>query len=142
MGSDSTYHSILRIATGVVACVLVFQSGLVSDTTAKLADNTELYLANAVGVSVGVAPNEFNQITAALTARERELEARELAVAEREIAVTIDGGSVAGRDTSTFILATILFILLVLIILNYALDYARSRERARLLVATSSPLGQ
>lgn len=135
MGSDSTYHSILRIATGVVACVLVFQSGLVNDTTAKLAANTELYLANAVGVSVGVAPNEFNQITAALTARERELEARELAVAEREIAVTIDGGGVASRDTSTFILATILFILLVLIILNYALDYARSRERARLVVA-------
>ncbi len=136
MGSTSTYHSLLRIATGVVAVVLVFQSGLVSDTTAKLADNTELYLANAVGISVGVAPTELNQVTAALTARERELEARELALAEREIAVGIDGGGVAQRDTSTFILATILFILLVLIILNYALDYARSRERVRIQQTT------
>ncbi len=131
MGSTSTYHSILRIATAVVAIMLVFQSGLMSDTTALLAENTQSYLANAVGVSVGVTPTELNQMTAALTARERELEARELAIAEREIAVNIDGGGVSTRDTSTFILATILFILLVLIILNYALDYARSRERVR-----------
>jgi hypothetical protein len=131
MGSTSTYHSILRIASAVVAITLVFQSGLLSDTTALLAENTQSYLANAVGISVGVAPTELNQVTAALTARERELEARELALAEREIAVNIDGGGVSTRDTSTFILATILFILLVLIILNYALDYARSRERVR-----------
>lgn len=134
MGSTSTYHSILRIASAVVAIMLVFESGLLSGTTAQLADNTELYLANAVGVSVGVAPTELNQVTAALTARERELDARELALAEREIAVTIDGGAMAGtRDTGTFILATILFILLVLIILNYALDYARNQERLRLV---------
>lgn len=131
MGSTSTYHSILRIASAVVAVMLVFQSGLLSDTTALLAENTQSYLANAVGISVGVAPTELNQVTAALTARERELQARELAIAEREIAVNIDGGGVSTRDTSTFILATILFILLVLIILNYALDYARSRERVR-----------
>lgn len=117
-----------------MAIMLVFESGLLSGTTAQLADNTELYLANAVGVSVGVAPTELNQVTAALTARERELDARELALAEREIAVTIDGGAMAGtRDTGTFILATILFILLVLIILNYALDYARNQERLRLV---------
>lgn len=136
MGSTSTYHSILRIASAVVAIMLVFESGLLSETTARLADNTELYLANAVGVSVGVAPTELNQVTAALTVRERDLDARELALAEREIAVTIDGGASAGtRDTGTFILATILFILLVLIILNYALDYARTREQGRLIQA-------
>lgn len=133
MQSNSLYHSLLRIATAVVAVMLVFEGGLLSPVTAKLADRTELYLANAVGVSVGVAPTELNQMTAALTARERELDERELTLSEREIAVGInEGGSIAGLDSGTFVLATILFILLVLIILNYALDYARGRERLRL----------
>jgi hypothetical protein len=136
MGALSTYHSLLRIASLVVALLLVFESGLMSDTTARLADNTELYLANAVGVSVGVAPTELNQITAALTARERDLTERELAVAEREIAVNLNTSD-SSRDAGTFILATILFILLVLIILNYALDYVRARERRQIIEGMS-----
>ncbi len=139
MQSNSLYHSLLRIATAVVAVMLVFEGGLLSPVTAQLADQTELYLANAVGVSVGVAPTELNQMTAALTARERELNERELALSQREIEVGInDGGSIAGFDSGTFVLATILFILLVLIILNYALDYARGRERIRLATQNSA----
>lgn len=127
--SESMYHSGLRIAVVVCTLLLVFDSGLVSNATAKLSDNTTSYLANAVGVSVGVAPNEFNQITAALTAREQDLNAREMAIAQREIEVQLQGGNATPTDTSTFILATILFILLVLIILNYTLDFVRQRER-------------
>ncbi len=139
MQSNSSYHSLLRIASAVVAVMLVFEGGLLSPVTAKLADQTELYLANAVGVSVGVAPTELNQMTAALTARDRELDERELAISEREIEVGInDGGSIVGLDSGTFVLATILFILLVLIILNYALDYARGRERLRLATQNSA----
>jgi hypothetical protein len=128
MTANSTYHSILRIALAVVAVVLVFQSGLLSDTTARLATNTEQYLANAVGVSVGVAATDLNQMTAALTEQQRLLDARAEALAEREIQVEL---SASGRsqNTATFILATILFILLVLIVLNYALDYVRAREQ-------------
>ncbi len=126
----SAYHSLLRISAVVVACVLVFEAGLLSQATAQLSDRTELYLANAVGVSVGVAPNEFNQITAALTAREKELEEREMAIAQREISVGIETGEDGGFsvDRGTFILAAILFIQLVLIVLNYVLDFARRRE--------------
>ncbi len=76
-------------------------------------------------------------MTAALTARERELEARELAVAEREIAVDIAPGGEGNRDRTTFVLATILFILLVLIVLNYALDYLRVREREAVVLKTN-----
>jgi hypothetical protein len=132
MMASTTYHSLLRILTGVVVCMLVFQSGMLSPVTTELTRNTGQYLANAVGVSVGVAPTELNQVTAALTARERDLEARELAVAEREISVGInDGGSIplASDARTTFVLAAILFILLVLIVLNYVLDYLRSREQ-------------
>ena len=126
----STYHSVLRISAVVVAVMLVFSSGIVNQSTALLSDRTELYLANAVGVSVGVAPNEFNQITAALTARERDLEAREMALSQREIEVGITGGeeTTFGVDRGTFLLAGILFIQLVLIVLNYVLDFARRRE--------------
>jgi hypothetical protein len=127
--AQSTYHSLLRIAALCVALVMVFESGLLSQTTAQMAGQTERYLANAVGVSVGVAPTELNQITAALTEREQELAARESALTERELEIGLQSGFAGtGTDTSTFILATILFILLVLIILNYALDYIRSRE--------------
>lgn len=128
--ADSTYHSLLRIAAAVVAVMLVFSSGLLSLHTALLTQNAEQYLANAVGVSVGVAPTELNQITAALTEREQELSARELALRERELAIGLDTtGGAAGLDVTTFVLATVLFILLVLIVLNYALDYVRARER-------------
>jgi len=130
MLSETAYHSGLRIALVVVALMVVFDSGLWSRDTAVLSDHTAVYLANAIGVSVGVAPTELNQITAALTARERELDERELAIAEREIAVDL-GTSATTRNTqtSTFILATILFILLVLVIVNYILDYVRIREQ-------------
>jgi hypothetical protein len=139
--ASSVYHSILRISAVITALVLVFVSGLLSPVTALLADQTEYYLANAVGVSVGVAPTELNQMTAALTVREQELEARALALSEREIALDIAAGTNAAFDTDTFVLATILFILLVLIILNYALDYVRAAERQRVMLGSQQSAG-
>ncbi len=121
----SIYHKILRISSLLCALVLVFQSGLVSDTSALLSSNTGSYLANVVGVTVGVAPTELNQVTAYLTEKEQNLNAREAALREREIAVDVDSQS--GNDATTFILSAMLFILLCLVILNYALDYARAR---------------
>lgn len=122
----SVYHSILRVSLVVCALVLLFDSGLVSDTTARLSQGAQQYVAAAVGVRVGVAPNEVNVLTARIT----ELEG-ELARKDREIAVNLNAGeAVPGPSTSTFILSIILFILLVLIILNYILDYVRTRREA------------
>lgn len=117
----SSYHSLLRIALCVCAIVLVFDSGLLSKATADLSSSAQDYVATAVGVKVGVAPNDVNVLTARIT----ELE-QELATKEREINVnTGDDSSASGFDMSTFVLSIILFILLVLIVLNYALDYLR-----------------
>lgn len=117
----SVYHSLLRIALCVCALVLVFDSGLFSKATADLSSSAQDYVATAVGVKVGVAPNDVN----VLTARISELE-QELATKEREINVNVGDDNVAsGIDMSTFVLSIILFILLVLIVLNYALDYLR-----------------
>lgn len=125
---DTFYHSCLRIAAATVACVLVFQSGVLISSTAQWTAYTRSYVANSIGVGASVKPNELNVITAHLTQREQELTAREAALAQREIAVGVGGvSSSQTTDWSTYILSAFLFILLLLIILNYALDYSRAR---------------
>ncbi|MCA9356825.1 hypothetical protein H6784_00445 [Candidatus Nomurabacteria bacterium] len=123
----SNYHRVLRVSAVVVAVVLLFESGLVSDATVRISQDTHLYLANAIGMTAKVQPTELNQLTAALTAKEKELAAREAALSEREIAVDFSGGA-DGNEKATYLLASILFILLVLILLNYVLDYIRIRD--------------
>lgn len=125
---QSMYHSILRISAAVVAIVLLLVSGLVSQTTALLTNEAGRSLATAVSMTLGVAPTELNQITTALTERERQLSARETAVTERELSLGLTAGSRTARiDRSTFILSAILFILLVMIVFNYVLDFSRQR---------------
>jgi hypothetical protein len=119
---NTLYHSFLRIAICVFAVALVFDSGILLDTTAKISDQVQNQLASAVGVKVGVTPNEVNQLTGRIT----ELE-RDLALKERIIAVNVGSNSAPVSNTSTFILSALLFIMLVLIVLNYALDYLRAR---------------
>lgn len=123
----SCYHSLLRIFALTLSFVLLFESGLLSPATKQLADNAGIYVANVIGVNAGVMPTEINTITAALTEQQRTLDAREAALSEREIKVTLGNTSeIAGSAFSTFILSVILFILLVLIVTNYVLDYLRS----------------
>jgi hypothetical protein len=107
--------------------MLIFQSGVIVQSSKQLSLNTQNYLANAVGMSASVEPTELNTLTAELTAQRLALSARETAVAEREIAVNLAQGGSSQR--TTYVLSTILFILLVLIIINYGLDFLRSRER-------------
>ena len=124
---DSLYHRVLRVSAVVCACVLLFESGLVSPVTKQLSLHTHQYLANAVGVGASVEPTELNSLTSDLTKQRLALQAREQAVREREIEIGLVPGE-SSQDTSIYILSGILFILLVLIILNYTLDYLRARE--------------
>ncbi|MCA9358967.1 hypothetical protein KC926_02045 [Candidatus Kaiserbacteria bacterium] len=128
---NSNYHRVLRVSAVVCALALVFESGLINSSTAQISRGTHAYLANAIGMSASVQPTELNTLTAALTAKERELAAREAALREREISVDSSSGGI-DNSNATYIMATILFILLVLILLNYALDYLRSREPMRI----------
>jgi hypothetical protein len=118
-----------------MALVLVFDSGLVTERTSELSRGAQMYVASAVGVKVGVAPNEVNVLTARITELETELAAK-----DREITVALDREVTTPTppiDTSTFILSIILFILLVLIVMNYILDYLRDRpvKRSRMVVS-------
>lgn len=124
------YHRILRISAVVFAIVLVFSSGIVDRSTAELSHNTGNYVASVIGMSASVEPTELNSLTSALTQRQRDLDAREAALRQREIAIGLSEGG--GTDKSTYVLAGILFILLVLILLNYTLDYLRLKEQETL----------
>ncbi|MBP9836308.1 MAG: hypothetical protein KBC78_00545 [Candidatus Pacebacteria bacterium] len=119
----SIYHSFLRVSVLVFALLLVFDSGLVSDQSKILSISTQQYLANAVSVQVGVTPTEVNQLTARITELEGDLAAK-----ERLIAINLSENTSATMDKSTLILSVIVFILLVLILLNYILDFIRMRK--------------
>ncbi len=124
---DSLYHSLLRIASLTVALVLLFESGLVNPVTKQMSLVTHDYLSAAVGVGASVQPTELNTMTARLAQIETDLKEREAALQEREIAVDINYGTAAEKnsDLPVYILSVILFILLALILLNYWLDYVR-----------------
>jgi len=129
MRQDTTYHRVLRVATMVCALVLLFESGLIIESTAQMSENAHLYMANAIGMSASVQPTELNELTAGLTQKQRELAQREAALAEREIALGLSTGG-QSNDTATYVLSSILFVLLVLILLNYVMDYLRAKERS------------
>lgn len=125
--SDTIYHRVLRVSAVVCAFVLLFESGLVSPVTKQLSLETHQYLANAVGVGAAVEPTELNSLTSELTQQKLALQAREQAITEREIQIGLTAGE-SPNQTSTYVLSGVLFILLVLIILNYTLDYLRARD--------------
>ncbi len=129
MDQSLLYRSLLRVSVVVTAIVLLFQSGLVDDrTTVVFLDATE-NLQAMVGLSMSVAPTEITLFTAELTKRQQLLNAREETIASRENELGLTGGSTQNNtETTTYILAAILLIQLILLILNYLLDYVRSRE--------------
>ena len=133
MLATSTYHKVLRVAAVVCALVLTFDSGVIADSTAHISDNTQAYLANAVGVGARIEATELNQVTAELTARKTALDVREAAITERELSLGLTSAEAreAGEKHSTYVLAGILFILLVLIVLNYVLDFIHAYKRPR-----------
>lgn len=123
----SAYHVLLRVSSLTLALILLFDSGILFPITKELSQNAQQYLVAAVGASASVGQNEINKYTTELSQRARDLEAREAALAEREISVNLNT-SQESSNISTYILSVILFILVVLIVLNYILDFVRERR--------------
>lgn len=122
----------LRTAALTAALILVFVSGLLSQTTRDLSVMTQTYLVATVGLSASVTPNGVNQYTAALAAKEQQLNQQAAQLKQREIAVNAAAQSANSNNGYTvFILSVIVFILLVLIIINYVLDYVRAYRRTQ-----------
>jgi hypothetical protein len=119
------YHRVIRTSLLVLALMLVFDSGILSPLSRELSKNAIQYVAQSVGVFAQIEPNEFNVITAELQKREQELANREATLRTIE-ARTFGGGS---GDRSTYILSILVFILSVLVIVNYVLDWRRAHTR-------------
>jgi len=123
------YHKTIRTAALIIAFMLMFDSGYFFPGTEELSQYAQDQIAATVGVSAEIPENEVNKLTAEITKRERELNEREAALEKREIAARAsDTSGNISNDLSTYILSTILFILLVLIVMNYVLDYIRARD--------------
>jgi hypothetical protein len=124
----SRYHRFLRVSLVIVALLLVFDSGVLFPITKVLSDNTLQYLGSVgTGVFASVPQNEINTLTAQISERERALDARESQLQEREIAAR-RYETTSGPDYSTYIISFILFILSVLMVLNYAMDWTRVKQ--------------
>lgn len=124
----SPYHKTLRVLSVVMVCVLMFQSGLYSKTTAQLSVVTGNYLTAAVGVSVGVPENDVNVLTKKIAELETQVGAKDAQLRERELSLGLNSQENTGTRV-TLILAGIQLVLLILIVVNYALDYLRGRRR-------------
>lgn len=118
---DSVYHILLRTTALTLSFVLLFISGVLSPVTQKLAEDTGSYLANAIGMNAAVLPNEINSLSMQLAQRDQQL-------TEREIAINLKESATGTGPLSTFVLSVVIFILLVLIVLNYVLDYIRNKK--------------
>lgn len=125
------YHKLLRVSAVVLALVLLFDGGYIVPEARLLSKNVQNYVASVISVGVSVKPTELNTVTAELAKRNQELDEREAVLTERELAVNLatEPSPARGSDISTYVLSTILFILVVLIVLNYILDYLREKER-------------
>lgn len=124
MRRHSIYHRTLRTSAVLVAFVLAFESGVVSKDTRALSLSTHSYLAQVVGMSAAVNPNDLNVLTAEITALESELERR-----EREIDARARDNALANSPYAVYILSAILLLQLALIVTNYIFDFYRERKR-------------
>ncbi len=124
----SIYHRFLRVSLLVMTAVLIFDSGILFPVTKQLSDTTIVYLAN-VGSSVGasVSPNEINSLSAQIAEQQKNLDLREAELNEREISAR-SFGSESEMDYSIYIISAILFIIIVLLMINYVLDFKRVRR--------------
>lgn len=127
MLASSVYHKILRVGAATLALVLLFESGLLHESTKSLSKNTHQYVANVIGVGASVRPTELNQLTAELTEQRMLLQEREAALRQREIEVEF-AATQTSNERVTYVIAALLFILLVLIVTNYILDYLRAQK--------------
>ncbi len=121
------YHKFLRVSAVVFATVLVFDSGIFFPITKEISNTTFNYVASVgSGMFASVPPNEINTLSAQLAEQQRNLDAREVALKEREISAR--NYATNNSDYSVYILSTILFILTILIVFNYVLDWNRFRR--------------
>jgi hypothetical protein len=112
--------------------MLVFDSGIAFPVTKTLSNATVSYLASVAGSGMfaSVPPNEINTLTAQITEQQRALDAREATLHEREI-VARQYGTTETTEYSTYIISVLLFVIIVLLVINYIFDFIRYKQYLR-----------
>jgi hypothetical protein len=82
-------------------------------------------LGAAVGASAGVLPNEYNTLAQSLLQKEKEVNQKEAALAEREAAVMSQGNE--KNMNLVFVVLSVGILLLFLILLNFYFDWRRRK---------------
>ncbi len=124
MRSDSLYHRSLRVSAVLIATLLVFDTGLFLPNTAKLAVFVHSQMASVVNINASVEETDISRMTSELTRQKTVLDQK-----EREIDARARDTTNSSVVWSNYILSAILLLLLMLITLNYVLDYIRARKR-------------
>ncbi len=128
----SLYHSLLRVSALTLTLTLLFVSGTIHPLTSRVTTQAERYLATTISATAGVAPTELNQITAALTEQQSELDEREATLRERELALGLQAADPERNwltaELTTWLNSALLFIVLVLLLINYVLDLRYRRH--------------
>lgn len=114
------------IDRSVLGCAILFVAlslyGNVSLGTKEFARE----MGAAVGASASVPPNEYNTLAQALLKKEAEVNQKEAALAVREAEVLQQGN---GKDTTlVFLVLFVGILLLILILINFYLDWKRSHK--------------
>lgn len=116
--------SVLVIANVLMVTVLLNNYVLKGGTIPAL-DFSQL--GNAVGVSVGVPPNQYNTVAQELDEWDKRLDRREQELNEREVLLRESGQT--SSDTSSVYIMAIGFLLLLLIVINFVLDWKRFERK-------------
>lgn len=120
----SVYHKVLRVSALTVALMLVFESGMCSPVSKQFADNTIIMLASA-STQVGIMNFSSNlNVAATLTARQNVIDTTNGNLSERSAPTRISVETESGYPT--YVLSTILFLLVLLILMNYLFDWRRA----------------
>jgi hypothetical protein len=111
------------IDISVITCAILFVALSIYGNLSLGPKEFARELGAAVGASAGVLPNEYNTLAQSLLKKEAEVNQRAAALAEREAAVMRQGDEKSTK--LVFVVLSVGGLLLVLILLNFYLDWRR-----------------
>jgi CHASE3 domain sensor protein len=129
MRKKNIYKSIIAILvfTNVIALTMFFNTHLLENQTPTAAFLKQL--GNVIGVSAGVPSNEINTLASDLRQWENELDAREQDLAAQE--VLLRERAEGDTNTSVVYITVIGALLLVLVVMNFVLDWRRAEKLSK-----------
>lgn len=113
------------ITVSILACAILFIALSFYGNLSLGPKEFARELGAAVGASAGVLPNEYNTLAQSLLQKETEVNQKAAALAVREAAVMQQGSE---KDTKlVFVVLSVGVLLLILILLNFYLDWRRRK---------------